>query len=58
MTALQELDFEALESGAVYDDGFTAESPTIRMFWEVLHTFTEVGSRSQRLACGTWRSQH
>lgn len=41
----KELDFEALESGAVYDDGFTAESPTIRMFWEVLHTFTEADKK-------------
>ena len=39
---LQELDFEALEHATVYEDGFTAESPTVRYFWDVVHSFTEV----------------
>ena len=31
----RELDFEALERATVYDDGYDADSPTIRNFWEV-----------------------
>lgn len=35
------LDFIALEKAAQYEDGFTADSPTIRTFWNILHTFDE-----------------
>lgn len=38
----QELDFEALEHATVYEDGFTAESPTVQYFWEVVHSFSQV----------------
>ncbi|KAJ1630985.1 hypothetical protein T492DRAFT_998747 [Pavlovales sp. CCMP2436] len=31
-------DFEALQKGTIYDDGFTSAHPTIRLFWEVLHS--------------------
>jgi len=32
-----ELDFEAFEASARYEDGFTEDSPTIRQFWSVVH---------------------
>jgi ubiquitin-protein ligase E3 A len=35
-----ELDFEALESAARYDDGFTEHSTIIKNFWEVVHEFS------------------
>ncbi|EQC25803.1 hypothetical protein SDRG_16351 [Saprolegnia diclina VS20] len=35
-----ELDFEALEEVAHYDDGFSAESPSIQYFWSVVHAFS------------------
>jgi hypothetical protein len=31
------LDFEALERGAQYDDGFSRSHPTISFLWEVIH---------------------
>lgn len=36
-----ELDFDALERGTVYQDGYVAESPTVRYFWKVVHGMTE-----------------
>jgi len=36
-----ELDFEALERRTVYDDGYTEDSPVIRMFWSVVHSLSE-----------------
>ena len=36
-----ELDFDALERGTVYQDGYVAESPTMRYFWKVVHGMTE-----------------
>ncbi len=35
---LPHLDFKALERSARYEGGFSAEHPTIRQFWEVLHS--------------------
>eukprot|EP01114_Cavostelium_apophysatum_P016184 TRINITY_DN4550_c2_g1_i1.p1 TRINITY_DN4550_c2_g1~~TRINITY_DN4550_c2_g1_i1.p1 ORF type:complete len:715 (-),score=172.56 TRINITY_DN4550_c2_g1_i1:46-2190(-) len=34
------LDFEALEKNALYDNGFTKDHKTIRMFWEVVHSLS------------------
>jgi len=34
------LDFDALEEGTYYDNGFTAEHPTVKAFWEIVHSFT------------------
>lgn len=34
-------DFQALESAAEYDGGYTSDSTVIRNFWEVIHEFTE-----------------
>ncbi|OQR92752.1 HECT E3 ubiquitin ligase [Achlya hypogyna] len=36
----EELDFEALEEVAHYDDGFNAESSAVRNFWSVVHEFS------------------
>lgn len=41
----QLLDFTQLASAADYDGGYTAESPTIKHFWEVLMSFTEEQKR-------------
>ncbi|GLE00692.1 hypothetical protein PINS_up009480 [Pythium insidiosum] len=35
-----ELDFEALEKAARYEDGYTEESECIRNFWSVVHEFS------------------
>ena len=35
---LPHLDFKALERSARYEGGFSAEHPTVRQFWEVLHS--------------------
>jgi ubiquitin-protein ligase E3 A len=35
----QELDFKDLEEGSVTTDGFTAESQTVKDFWEIVHEF-------------------
>eukprot|EP00921_Rhytidocystis_pertsovi_P009439 GHVQ01015176.1.p1 GENE.GHVQ01015176.1~~GHVQ01015176.1.p1 ORF type:complete len:121 (+),score=15.73 GHVQ01015176.1:225-587(+) len=35
-----EFDFEALQRVAMYHDGYTEDSTTVRMFWEVVHTLT------------------
>ncbi|KAJ0401628.1 hypothetical protein P43SY_006007 [Pythium insidiosum] len=35
-----ELDFEALEEAARYEDGYTEESECIRNFWSVVHEFS------------------
>ncbi|KAF4746057.1 hypothetical protein FOZ62_002276, partial [Perkinsus olseni] len=32
----KELDFEALRSNTIYDDGFTKDSPVIQWFWDAL----------------------
>eukprot|EP00164_Ancoracysta_twista_P004501 GFYU01006067.1.p1 GENE.GFYU01006067.1~~GFYU01006067.1.p1 ORF type:complete len:841 (-),score=152.56 GFYU01006067.1:99-2621(-) len=34
-----DLNMEDLERGAVYDDGFTKSSRTVRQFWEIVHGF-------------------
>ena len=33
----QELDFAELESGATYDDGYSAHHTVIKWFWEIVH---------------------
>ncbi|GBF93834.1 HECT E3 ubiquitin [Raphidocelis subcapitata] len=35
------LDFDALQGAARYDDGYTAASPVVRWFWEVVHSLDE-----------------
>ncbi|OQR93549.1 HECT E3 ubiquitin ligase [Thraustotheca clavata] len=35
-----ELDFEALQEAARYDDGFTEDSPCVQFFWNVVHAFS------------------
>eukprot|EP01105_Mastigella_eilhardi_P017718 TRINITY_DN4087_c0_g1_i2.p1 TRINITY_DN4087_c0_g1~~TRINITY_DN4087_c0_g1_i2.p1 ORF type:complete len:735 (+),score=200.60 TRINITY_DN4087_c0_g1_i2:47-2206(+) len=32
------LDMHALESGAKYDNGYTPDDPTVRNFWEIVHS--------------------
>ena len=39
------LDFHALQANTQYDAGFHAEHPTVRLFWEVLHS---LGTEDQR----------
>ena len=39
------LDFRALEANAQYDAGFDASHPTVRLFWEVLHS---LGTEDQK----------
>ena len=34
-------DFEALERGARYDDGYDAQSPPVRWFWAVAHSLPD-----------------
>ncbi|KAK2149458.1 hypothetical protein LSH36_451g01060 [Paralvinella palmiformis] len=41
----QNFDFHALEEATEYDGGFTAASPVIRYFWEVVHAFSEEQQR-------------
>uniref|UniRef100_A0A7S1CPI5 HECT-type E3 ubiquitin transferase n=1 Tax=Bicosoecida sp. CB-2014 TaxID=1486930 RepID=A0A7S1CPI5_9STRA len=42
----QVLDFEALETeAATYQDGFSEDSPTVRYFWEVVHTLSPADQR-------------
>jgi ubiquitin-protein ligase E3 A len=35
-----ELDFKQLEEVTRYEDGFTAESPVIKQFWEIVHSMS------------------
>lgn len=35
------LDFDALESATVYEDGYVTDSDTVRAFWRVVHAMTE-----------------
>jgi ubiquitin-protein ligase E3 A len=37
---LPHLDFHALESAASYEGGYSESHPTVRMFWEIVHSFT------------------
>ncbi|PVD34356.1 hypothetical protein C0Q70_05627 [Pomacea canaliculata] len=37
----KEFDFHALETATDYDGGFTADSPTVRNFWDIVHEFSE-----------------
>lgn len=39
------LDFNALEQATEYDGGFTAESTSIKNFWEIVHEFSEEQKR-------------
>jgi ubiquitin-protein ligase E3 A len=36
-----ELDMHALESVCEYEDGYSADHPTIRNFWSIVHTFID-----------------
>ena len=51
------LDFDELERGTQYQDGFASDSPAVRLFWQVLHSFTEVDKkRFLRFATGSDRA--
>jgi len=39
------LDFKALEANTAYDSGFHESHPTVKLFWEVVHSF---GTEDQR----------
>jgi hypothetical protein len=41
MQGLLDIDMAALEASARYEDGFSAEHPLIREFWEIAHAFTQ-----------------
>ena len=45
------LDFEALESATKYQDGFTSESPTVKLLWEILAEFTEAEKKQFLFFC-------
>jgi len=34
------LDFQELEKGATYENGYSNDDPTIKYFWEVVHDFS------------------
>lgn len=38
---IQELNFIELEKAAHYEDGYNKNSSTVKLFWEVLHSFSE-----------------
>jgi ubiquitin-protein ligase E3 A len=38
---IQNLDFKELEKAAKYDDGYEENSPSIKLFWEIIHSLTE-----------------
>jgi len=40
------LDFEALEKGTAYEGGYTKDTPIIKSFWEVIHSFNEEQKRN------------
>mmetsp|Transcript_716 Transcript_716/g.1885 ORF Transcript_716/g.1885 Transcript_716/m.1885 type:complete len:690 (-) Transcript_716:90-2159(-) len=46
-----ELDFDALEKGSVYEDGFSAGHATIRAFWQVVHDMEEETKRRFLVFC-------
>jgi len=39
-------DFEALQKGTIYDDGFTSAHPTIRYFFKLRPTYRKVGQQT------------
>mmetsp|Transcript_28103 Transcript_28103/g.89344 ORF Transcript_28103/g.89344 Transcript_28103/m.89344 type:complete len:498 (-) Transcript_28103:81-1574(-) len=43
--------FEELEANCSYVNGYTAESPTIRAFWQVVHGMSEIRKRKLLLFC-------
>ena len=52
-------DFHALQANTQYDAGFHAEHPTVRLFWEVLHSLgTEDQRRLLFFATGCDRAGH
>jgi len=44
-------DFHELEGTCVYTNGYSAESPTIKFFWEVVHSMSEIWKRKLLLFC-------
>jgi hypothetical protein len=46
-----ELDFEALEKIANYQDGYTVNSPQMRWFWEVVHSLSYEDQRALLQFC-------
>jgi len=45
------LDFEALEKGTAYEGGYTKNTPIIKSFWEIVHSFNEEQKRSFLAFC-------
>ncbi|KAG7514444.1 hypothetical protein JOB18_034045 [Solea senegalensis] len=41
----RKLDFEALEKATEYDGGYSKDSPIIKYFWEIIHSFGEEQKR-------------
>lgn len=46
-----ELDFEAMQRGTIYDDGYDENSQVITWFWETVHTFNESEKRMLLTFC-------
>ena len=40
-----ELDFEAMQRHAIYDDGYTDQHRIVQEFWEIVHEYTEEEKR-------------
>eukprot|EP00300_Choanocystis_sp_HF-7_P013415 c18288_g1_i2.p1 GENE.c18288_g1_i2~~c18288_g1_i2.p1 ORF type:complete len:662 (+),score=137.80 c18288_g1_i2:100-1986(+) len=47
----KELDFRALEASCQYDGGFTAESVSVKQFWEVVHGFNRDQKKALLFFC-------
>jgi len=51
------LDFDELERGTQYQDGFSSDSPTVKIFWQVLHSLSsEDKKRFLRFSTGSDRA--
>lgn len=45
------LDFEALEKGTAYEGGYTKDTPIIKSFWEIVHSFNDEQKRNFLAFC-------
>merc|ERR1719265_2712478 len=43
--------FEELEASCKYTNGYSAESPTVHLFWQVVHAMSEMQKRKLLLFC-------
>eukprot|EP00656_Telonema_subtile_P015603 TRINITY_DN18200_c0_g1_i2.p1 TRINITY_DN18200_c0_g1~~TRINITY_DN18200_c0_g1_i2.p1 ORF type:complete len:559 (+),score=174.27 TRINITY_DN18200_c0_g1_i2:541-2217(+) len=46
-----ELDFDAMQRHSIYDDGYDAEHPVIKHFWEIVHGYSEEEKRALLTFC-------